>query len=189
MIGQIEGKISFLGAGFAIVDVVGVGYKVRVTADAFKALKPGEKAKFWTHLAVREDALDLYGFLEKEEMDFFERLLKVPGVGPKSALSVLSLAPVKTLRRAIASGETAYLTKVSGIGKKTAEKIVFTLKDEVTADESGPLLREEADALEALRSLGYETADARAALKKVPSEVAGLNEKIREALRILGQNS
>ncbi|HQC46318.1 MAG TPA: Holliday junction ATP-dependent DNA helicase RuvA, partial [Candidatus Paceibacterota bacterium] len=125
MIAKIEGQISYVGNRFLIVDVSGVGYKLFVTNEAISLSKVEESIKLWVHTAVRENSIDLYGFLDIEELSFFELLLDVSGIGPKSALSTLSVAPVSTLRKAIASGDTTYLNKVSGIGRKTAEKIII----------------------------------------------------------------
>jgi holliday junction DNA helicase RuvA len=129
--------------------------------------------------------LDLYGFLEMEELGFFEMLIGVSGIGPRSALAILGIASIETLRKAISTGDTAYLTKISGIGRKTAEKIVIELRDKMGADISTTSLQGELDALEALKSLGYSQNEARDALKKVPAE-ANINIKIKEALKILG---
>ena len=143
----------------------------------------------WTHLAVRENILDLYGFSSEEELRLFELLLTVSGIGPKSGLAVLDIATVETLRTAIAGGNASYLTKVSGIGKKTAEKIVLELQDKVGAivEGSAATLHGDSEALEAMRALGYSQAEARDALRKVSSEIEGSSDRLREALRILGR--
>ena len=112
-------------------------------------------------------------------------LLGVSGIGPKGALAILGLTLLETLRRAIGSGDTSYLTKISGIGRKTAEKIVIELRDKMGEEKEGSSLQGELDALEALKSLGYSGAEAREALKKV-SRDTDTNIKIREALKILG---
>ena len=148
--------------------------------------------KFWTHLYLREDTVELYGFLEYSELEFFEILIQISGIGPKSALGVLAVAPLDTLKKAISSGETSYLTKVSGIGRKIAEKIILELKDKmgkIGSAEEGIFLREEGDVLKALRSLGYSLEEAREALKKLPSEIEGAEKRVKEALKILGQLS
>jgi len=177
--------------GFLIISVGGVGYKVYATRETIAELKRKERAALWTHLAVREDSLDLYGFLDEGTLDFFELLLMVGGIGPKSALAILDIAEVPALRSAIASGNDSYLTKVSGIGRKTAAKIVLELKDKV-----GPASPEDAraalgdgDALEAMRSLGYSLHESREALRKVPSTIGTSAERLREALKILGSRS
>jgi Holliday junction DNA helicase RuvA len=140
-------------------------------------------------MAVRENSLDLYGFVTTEEMDFFTLLLDVSGIGPKSALSILIVAPLDTLKKAIATGDTSYLNKVSGIGKKTAEKIVIELRDKLHAfkhEGSASELRGESDVVEALKSLGYSQNEARDVLKQVPATIEGTNARIKEALKILG---
>jgi holliday junction DNA helicase RuvA len=189
MIGYLEGKITFRGERYIILDVAGVGYKVFVNLGTLKKTSGGnEKTKLWTHLYQREDTIDLYGFSESSELQLFETLIGVSGVGPRTALAVLGVAPSDTLRRAIASGEVSYLTKVSGIGRKTAEKIMIELREKfgkAHSDTAGEF-REEKDALEALEALGYSVKEARDALKEVPESIKGMNEKIKEALKILG---
>ncbi|MBI2025515.1 Holliday junction branch migration protein RuvA [Candidatus Kaiserbacteria bacterium] len=186
MIGRIEGTVSAKRVGFIILSAGGVGYKVAATREVLAALKMGEKFALWTHLAVREDSLDLYGFRTEDELHFFELLLMVPGVGPKSALAILDLAPVETLRSAIAQSNTQYLTKVSGVGRKTAEKIVLELREKVGTSVAGEALQGDEDALEAMRSLGYTLHEARDALRKVPHDVTEGSERLRAALKILG---
>lgn len=188
MIGHLEGTVHSVHGGHAILSAGGVGYKLAATRETIASLKAGAQASLWTHLAVREDALDLYGFRSHEELRFFEMLLTVPGIGPKSALAVLDIASIETLRSAIAAGNAGYLTNVSGIGKKTAEKIVLELKDKVGAavHSSKAALKGDEEALEAMRSLGYSQAEAREALRKVPATVEKSSARLREALRILG---
>ena len=185
MIGSLKGKATFKTDKFLIVDVSGVGYKVSVSPDTLVRTKLNSDISLFVHTHVREDSIDLYGFLNREEQEFFEMLINVSGIGPKGALSILSIATLETLRKAISTGDTGYLTKVSGIGKKTAEKIVIELRDKVGEEKSGTSLQGELDALEALKSLGYSQNEAREALKKVSPD-ANTNTKIREALKILG---
>lgn len=191
MIAKIEGQISYIGNRFLIVDVSGVGYKLFVTNEAISLSKVEESIKLWVHTAVRENSIDLYGFLDVEELSFFELLLDVSGIGPKSALSTLSVAPVSTLRKAIASGDTTYLNKVSGIGRKTAEKIIIELKDKLKEYEgdiaTSQVMQEERDILEALRTLGYSQDEAREAIKKIPSNMTEMNNRLKEALKIIGR--
>lgn len=191
MISHLEGKIIHAEEKFAVLEAGGVGYKIFVTADTATKTKKilGQTASFWTHLAVRENALDLYGFQTKEELDFFELLIGVSGIGPKTALGVLSVATIKNLRKAIASGETAHLTKVSGVGKKIAEKIVLELRDKIDfLDGEGDAgeMRDESDAVEALKALGYGEREAREAMKKVPEEISGTAARVKAALKVLG---
>jgi Holliday junction DNA helicase RuvA len=193
MIGSIKGKIIFKTDKFLIVETGGVGYKINISPDVFfKTKKTNEEISLWIHTHVREDALDLYGFLNREELEFFEMLINISGIGPRSALAILGIASIKTLHKAIATSDTSYLTKISGIGKKTAERIVIELRDKIGEEKSGSSLQGELDALEALKSLGYSQNEAREALKKVSEKNSvdiNTNIKIREALKILGKNS
>ena len=187
MIGHLEGKVIFKGERHVILDVGGVGYKIFVAAQDLKNLNQDGAAKLWTHLHVKEDALELYGFLNQTELEFFEMLISISGIGPKSALGVLSLAPVDTIKKAISSGDTSYLTKVSGIGRKTAGKIVLELKDKLgfgktfyASDE----MKEDADILDALLSLGYSQRDAREMIQKIPKDIKGRELRLKDSLKI-----
>ncbi len=191
MISCIEGKIIFKGERFVIIFAGGIGYRVFVGPDVLGDIgKNKDQIRLWTHLHLREDSEELYGFLEYAELDFFETLIQISGIGPKSALGVLSVAPLDTLKAAIASGETSYLTRVSGIGKKIAEKIILELRDKLGKVGFGSreniFLREEEDVLQVLRSLGYSYQEAREAIKKLPANISGAQERVKEALRILG---
>lgn len=191
MIARIEGIIVHIADKFIIVDVSGVGYKLSITSENLSNAIQGEHAIFWVYTSVRENSIDLYGFKNTNEMSFFELLLDVSGIGPRGALSILGIAPIDTIKRAIATGDTSYLNKVSGIGKKTAEKIIIELRDKLKdykndTDTPG-LLRDESDIIEALKSLGYSQNEARDALKQVPSTTIGTNARIKEALQILGK--
>jgi len=114
-------------------------------------------------------------------------LIGISGIGPKTAVAILNVAEPETIRKAVSSGDTSYLTKVSGIGKKTADRIVRELEDKIGTLEEGTSVSEEVDAVEALRSLGYSQAEAREALKKVPQLVTGAGERVKAALKILGR--
>ena len=191
MIAHIKGKIIDKSEKFLVIEANGLGYLVfSPTSTILNSPKVGEEISLWTYLAVRETALDLYGFETRDEKSFFELLIGVSGIGPKNALSILSLAPIEILKKAIGSGDTTYMTKVSGIGKKTAEKIVVELRDKLSAlghNDADGSLRGDADVIEALQSLGYSQHEIRNALKKVSPETTGTNEKIKEALKILGK--
>ncbi len=189
MIAYISGKILDINEKFLVIDVNGLGYKVFSSTDTLSGLSLGQTISLHTYLAVREDALDLYGFTSDEQKSFFEMLLSVSGIGPKSALSILSITSIDTLKKAIATGDTGYLTKVSGIGRKTAEKIVIELRDKLMAHKNESVnLRGEHDALEALKSLGYSQNEAREALKDISPEITDTNARIREALKQLGRD-
>ncbi|MEK7503218.1 MAG: Holliday junction branch migration protein RuvA [Patescibacteria group bacterium] len=185
MIASIEGKIILKEARFVVLEVGGVGYKVFLSLSSIAKVKLGEIAKFWTHLHVREDAMELYGFWEKDEMEFFENLISISGIGPKSALGIISLAPAATLKKAISSGDTSYLTKVSGIGRKTAEKIILELKDKFAGAQApiGAETEHDPDILDALISLGYTQKEARDMIQRIPSGIKGRENRLKEALR------
>jgi len=190
MISQLTGKISFQDENFVILNVSGVGYKLFVSVETLESLKNQKnEITFWTHLAVRETALDLYGFLEKSEMNFFALLITISGIGPKTALGILNVATVDTLISAISSEDTSYLTKVSGIGQKNAQKIILELKNKISKIESGipNNLQEEMDAIDALQALGYSTKEATKALQQIDREITDIGEKIKEAIKFLGK--
>jgi len=189
MISQLNGNVIYKAEKFIIIEVNSIGYKVYTTAELLNQARENENMKVWTYLAVRENALDLYGFVNKKELDFFELLITISGVGPKTALNILNVANVDSLRTAIATGETAHLTKVSGLGKKMADKIVLELKDKIgTYDEVELGHKEEIDALEALKALGYSHREAREALQNIPnSSNLSTSQKIKEALKDLGK--
>ncbi len=184
MIGSLRGKITSKTDKFIILEVGGVGYKVSLSPDTLSKIK--DEVFLFIHTHVREDSLDLYGFLEQEELNFFEMLINVSGIGPKGALAILGIASIETLRKAISTGDISYLTKISGIGKKTAEKIVIELRDKMGEDISEGSLQGELDAMEALKSLGYSQNQAREALKEIGAE-GTTSEKVRQALKILGK--
>ena len=190
MIAYIEGTLHATESGALIIMTAGVGYRVYISSETenmYTSSTPGSSVSLFTHLVVRENVLDLYGFHTSEERSLFELLIGVPGIGPKSALGILSLATVETLERSIRSGDTTYLTKVSGIGKKSAEKIVLELKDKIGGSGSDTdTLSGDVDVLEALRSLGYSTHEAREALKQLPQETTDTQDRIKEALKLLG---
>ena len=185
MIGYIKGNIVHQDLRSVTVDVSGVGYKI-YTNTAVLEKNLNKPLVFWTYLAVRENALDLYGFTKKEELNFFELLISVSGIGPKSALGILSMATLPNLRHAIVTGDIGHLTKVSGVGKKNAEKIVIELKDKIENifGESDISISSDIDALEALKALGFGEREVREALKKV-TDTKEAGEKVKKALKLL----
>lgn len=187
MIGQLTGEIAYQEKRFVIVKANGVGYKVYVSPETIKELPVSSELRMlWTHLVVREEVLDLYGFISKEELDFFQLLIGVSGVGPRSALAILSLASPATLREAIGAGNSSYLTQVSGIGKKIAEKIILELRDKIEYLESeNNGLSEASEAILALEALGYSNKEAREALKQVDPKIIDTGDKIKSALKNL----
>ncbi len=181
---MLRGTVADIRGGRVIIDVGGIGYivAVRSTLD----FSVGIEATLHTHLAVRENALDLYGFLAIEELRMFEELIKLPKIGPKSAMQVLVQADVATLKKAITTQDSVFLTKMSGIGKKTAEKIVAELKDAFEDEiflESTPT--GDHDVVDALMALGYSQKDAREASLKIPQDITDTRKRITAALKIV----
>jgi Holliday junction DNA helicase RuvA len=191
MISRLQGSIVHFDTKYLVLDVHGVGYKVAISPDVFSKLDKEVPLTLWTYLAVRENALDLYGFLSLSELNFFELLITISGIGPKTAMGILNVASVHSLETAIETGDTSHLTKISGIGKKVAEKIVMELKDKVVAGvhtpEQAQTMKNDSDVLEALKSLGYSPTEARDVLKKLPKTLTKTSDKIKEALKILGK--
>lgn len=191
MISRLKGILETKAEKYVIMDIGGVGFKVFVSAATLESLPAaGQSAALHTHLNVREEALDLYGFLTQEELKLFELLLTISGVGPKVALGVLSIASVKTLVSAIAKGEVEFLTKVSGIGTKIAQKIILELKDKIVklgfeAGEAATL--EDYEVIDALIGLGYTPNQARRAVRDLPKNIKGVEKRIKEALKTLGK--
>lgn len=193
MIAYLRGRIrhksnNLKKDNFAIVDVSGVGYKVFSPDNFLNSLAIGNEAEFFIYTQVAETALDLYGFATSEDLEFFELLLTISGIGPRSSLDILKKAKVNDLTQAVQTGNHELLAKVSGLGPKTAEKIVIGLKNKLGAGFTGGVANwndDFGDALEALLSLGYSSNDARLALEQVKSIDAG--DKIKEALKILGR--
>ena len=189
MIGWLSGDIIDikLERSYLILNVGGVGYVVYTSAQTLLSATVGDSLTIHTHTVVRETALDLYGFNTAEEKALFELLLSVSGVGPKSALSILSLADTSTIYNAISRDETSYLTKVSGIGKKLAGKIVLELKDKIgdIGKAGDSTTSDDSSVMEALEAMGYKVQEAREAIKSIPSDTTGLNARVSAALKAL----
>ena len=188
MISHLRGATIYKNERFLVVDVGGVGYKIFATNKTLDAAREGKEIAIWTYQSVREDSVSLYGFLAKEDLDIFELLVaSVHGVGPKSALNILNVSSAQALRRAVSTGDTDHLTRVSGIGKKLADKIILELKGKLESEDGGLAPKDEADALEALKSLGFSHNDAREALEKVDEKITDTGERVKKALKILGR--
>ncbi len=197
MIGKLTGQFDGASAdNVALIDVGGVGYTVRTHPAAIERLRQGGAiVSLFIHTAVRDDAIDLYGFPTDEELAFFKQLMSVSGVGPKTALGFLNAAEVGPLKRAIAKGDAAMLTKGFGIGKKSAERLVVELRDKL-ADEAThagtPVAAEHEDdgeVVEALMALGYRLEESRRAMKECDPAAVGTREKLASALKALGSRA
>lgn len=205
MIGFLRGKIEEFGEKFVILNVNGVGYKVFVSPETLSKIKqmagdvnpstklgidgePSRTVKVHTKLISTDSGLDLYGFLSREELEFFDMIDSVAGVGPKGALGILGVAPVGELKSSIAKGNVELLTKVGGIGKKTAERIILELKSRIKEGGAGEGFQEsDGEIIDALTSMGYTLREAREAVRKVPPEIQGTETRLKEALRKLGR--
>lgn len=185
MIARLKGTIEENNLNNVIVDVNGIGYKVNCTVESSKELKVGTKIHIHTFLDVKENSLELYGFLKEEDKKLFELLLTVNGVGPKTALNILNSTSPETLIEGIASGDPKHLQEIAGLPKKQSEKLVMTLKDKMNGEEIDE--RSSAgtsDAIEALSSLGYNKKEIREVVSKIDKKLP--TEKIiKEALRNL----
>lgn len=192
MIAHINGEVvEKLPLGSIIVDVHGVGYEINLTALDFENTNLGDKTKFYTYHSIRENAEDLYGFSTLVAKKLFELLISVQGVGPKAAMAILSLAPPEDVRNAIANADSAFIAKASGVGKKSAERVIVDLKDKVgTPSRYGATKvaqpassKEEKDeALDALIALGFPLKEAAAALQNVDHSLS-VEERVRQALK------
>ncbi|MEK7531298.1 MAG: Holliday junction branch migration protein RuvA [Patescibacteria group bacterium] len=187
MIASVRGRILGAHRGSIILDTSaergGIAYSIIVPALTLASAKEGEELTLYTYLSVRETAHELFGFETKDEREWFELLLSVSGVGPRSALGVLNAIDPRGLSVAIENGDAGSLSRAYGIGKKTAEKIVLELKDKVaigTERRAGPVN----DVIDALVGLGYSLKEARDASMSVPTTIEKTEDKIREAIRI-----
>ena len=193
----VSGEVAHVEPYLAVVDCGGVGYACRTTAFTLSQIKKGDKAKLFTYLSVREDAMDLYGFASAEELKLFQQLISVSGVGPKAALNILSAGTPANLALAIITGDEKSLTAAAGVGKKLAQRIILELKDKLTkgqtvsaAGESvaGPAVtiipqNKLSEASAALAVLGYSQAEINVALKGIDIDNQSLEQIIRLALK------
>lgn len=191
MISYLKGKLTYKLKDRIIVEVNNIGYSVFISEGLSSDLKVDEDLQIFVFQNVKEDALDLYGFRNLAELEFFELLISVSGIGPKTALSILSVASLSDIQESIIRDDALLLTKVSGIGKKTAERVVLELKDKLIKltgihDLSSPN-NFSADEIDVLLGLGYNIAEARDALKQVDKEIKDSSERVRQALKILAK--
>lgn len=189
MIRMVRGTVMARGKDYLVIDVGGVGYKVFVPEPAALAADTNEQLILHTYLQVREDALNLFGFADVDELAMFELLLGVNGVGPKVALATLGVLSPDMLRSAVASEEPAMIARVPGVGKRTAEKIVLELRDKIKQFGGGSGLQSlayatdvDSEVIDALISLGYSVVEAQRAVQKLPKEAVGVEERLRLAL-------
>ena len=192
MIASLEGKLESLGGDFAIINVGGVGFQVYMPTSTLSTLGAvGKEVKLYTHLHLREDNATLYGFASTEELELFQTLINVSGLGPKLALAMLSAMSVEKLTAAIVTSNADLLTVIPGIGKKVASRLILELKDKIAAGwvttPVAELAAENTDVLAALTSLGYSASEATRAVAALPHDQnLSLEEKIKLALKYFG---
>lgn len=193
----LNGIVAHVEANLAVIDCAGVGYACRTTTHTVSQLKKGEKGKLFTYLNVREDALELFGFATQEELNLFEQLISVSGVGPKAALSILSTSTPANLALSIITGDEKALTCAPGIGKKIAQRVILELKDKLAKGQSfqaggeryggsGVTVIPEnklSEASAALAVLGYSQPEINGALKGIDLDGMELEQIIKEALK------
>ncbi len=191
MIASIRGTVQQTGDNWVVIDLGGLGIKVSVPVPLAARARNGQPLALFTHLQVREDALALFGFETPDQLSFFELLLSVSGIGPKVALSLLSHFSTDALRQAVGGGRPERLSGIPGVGKKTAEKIIFHLKDKLAAGaEAGGAGWSETDTevIAALASLGYSIVEAQTALQRIPADApADAESRLRLALQAMGR--
>ena len=190
----VDGKVAVLDTGLAVIDCGGVGYACNTTNSTIKHLKVGERARLYTYLNVREDAVDLFGFYTQAELNHFRLLIGVSGVGPKAALSILSSVSADRFAMAVMTGDEKALTAAPGIGKKIAQRIILELKDKLAAGDTDdgafmPVVNAASgagkwkEASSALAVLGYSSSDISVALKGIDVDAMPLEEIIRQSLK------
>lgn len=184
MIATLTGQVAEKNDKHIILDVGGVGYKVSVLDSLQGKINIGDETNLRIHHHLSDNSEDLYGFSDQGNLSFFELLITVPSVGPRTAMGILEIAPPQVLRQAVSDGDATLLTKVSGVGKKTAERILVELKERIDAPEhtgtSGGIQQE---AVEALVSIGYTKQQARQAVQKLPPEIQTVEEAVKTALQ------
>ncbi len=188
MISFIRGRIINKGLNYAIVETHDIGYQVFAGETLLNELRLDSEIELYTFHQVKEDASDLYGFKSIEDLELFELLLTVSGVGPKSAMGVLSIASASDIKETIVRGDALLLTKVAGIGKKTAERLVLELKNKIMRSGAGTVTLTSAassggDELDALMALGYSLSEARAALNLIDQSLIDSGERVKAALK------
>ena len=185
MIRSLRGRILEVHASFAILEVNGIGYEIRTTNSVLTSLIAGSENLLYIHDHLREDSHDLYGFSAFTDLELFERLLSVSGVGPKVALTLMSAGSAASVRKAISDGNLDFLTSISGVGKKTAQKIILDLKGKIVEEEG--VGSADAEVIDALVSLGYSSQAARQAVQALSVDIVDVSARVREALKKLSK--
>ena len=190
MIGSVRGPVTHVGIDHVLVELGGIGYRVVVSPANLARLRPGSEAHLFTHHLVREDQQALFGFAKVEELAFFELLMTVSGVGPRLALAITAAHPVTKLQLAIVGDDVDVFTSVSGVGRKTAQRVILELKEKVHAAgiAAGGTSTTDSDVVAALESLGYSASEARRAAGAVAGTAGELDARIKAALQELARS-
>lgn len=191
MIGFLKGEIDLLDRPYVLIDVNGVGYRVLVSENVLSKLTKGDKVKLFTYTYVREDALELFGFAEIEDLKLFESLISVSGIGPKTALNIFSVGSRSEIVSAIVKGDASFFTSVPRLGTKNAQRIIIDLRNKMgdgnMLDLSGKDLIENVEVVEALKGFGFSEKEAQKVVREIKVEGLSLDEKIKLALKNLGK--
>lgn len=200
MIAYLNGRVADISEENLVIEVAHIGYNVRVPASVTALLPPvGEEVRIYTYMSVREDAVALYGFLTKDDLEMYKQLITVSGIGPKAGLAILSALSADELRMAVISQDAKAIAKAQGIGAKTAQRIILELKDKISLEDtafmkdsvsdaavipaSGDIGRAKAEAVEALTALGYSSSDALRAVKAVEQDDMDVEALLKAALK------
>jgi len=191
MFSYFKGTILDKNAKSITLLVNNIGYKIFIAPTILEKLKTNTELELYTYLRHKEDGMDLYGFKTKQELAFFELLISISGVGPKSALGILEVAKLSNIKKAVLRDDPSILYKVSGVGKKTAERIVVELKNKFESlpidEQEISLTDSDTEVFDALVGLGYQERDVRQALKQLPETITTTDDKIKHTLKYLGK--
>ncbi|HDH31570.1 MAG TPA: Holliday junction branch migration protein RuvA [Candidatus Wolfebacteria bacterium] len=191
MIHSLLGKLIIKKRDFAVIETNGIGFKVLVSSKTFRTLPQlGSRLRIFCYFYVRQDGAELYGFLKEDELDFFKMLTSITGVGPRTALRIIGITSINRLLTAVNQRRTDLLIKTSGVGKKTANRIILELSDKIKSSKDEELLslmESDSDIEEALKGLGYKQREIQEALRKISSKIKKTEERLKMALKILGR--
>lgn len=188
MISFLQGKIEFRTDKFLVIDANGVGYKVFCSDKVLEKLSGASKGRLFTHLIAKENCVELYGFLTPEELELFEILIGISGIGPKAAMNIVSIGPPEEFKKAVEKGDTKFFSGIPGLGRKKIQKIILELSGKLVK----PAKREQAkdknsEAIQALTALGFSKKEAKQAVALVPEEIEETGEVVKEALKRIGR--
>lgn len=191
MIHSLSGKLTIKKGNFAVIETNGIGFKVFISSKTIRALpRLGSRTRLFCSFHVCQDGAELFGFLKEDELNFFETLTSITGVGPRMALKILSIADISRLMAAVDQRRADLFSKASGVGRKTANRIILELYGKIKSerdDELISLMESDNDIEEALKGLGYKQKDIREALKQIPSKIKKTEERLKMALKLLSR--